>query len=189
MTLHIDIRCGIIHMLARILKGHYFLDQPTNEPDPNVLSLNADLLSFDDTLTVHLPDNEYQFITQGLSLLLEHVLITNASQISAMNKNGSERMLLNILVLQQNIKSIENNGSLSRSTEFYEYFQKGADGILEKVKAAEGKDLDFSLEEFKVLIELCHSEAMQSQQRDVTLQARKALNDHQLQLSEIMWNT
>ena len=189
MTLHVDIRCGIIHILARILKGPYLLDQPSNEPDPNVLSLNADLLSFDDTLTMHLPNSEYHYITQGLSLLLNHVLVTNASQISVININGCGRMLLNILVLQQNIKSIENGGSLSRSALFYEYFQEGADAILKKVKDFGGKDLGFSLEELKVLMELCFSEAMQSQQRDVALQAKKALNDHQLQLSEMMWNT
>ena len=189
MTLHVDIRCGIIHILARVMKGHYFLDQPANEPDPSVLLLNADLLSFDDTLTVHLPDNEYQFVTQGLGLLLDHILITNASQISVMNGNGCGRMLLNILVLQQNLKSIENHGSLIRSALFYEYFQEGADAILRKVKDARGKNFGFSLEELKSLMELCYSETLQSQQRDITLQAKKALNDHQLQLSEFMWNT
>ena len=189
MTLHVDIRCGIIHMLARVMKGHYFLDQPANEPDPSVLLLNADLLSFDDTLTVHLADNEYQFVTQGLGLLLDHVLVTNASQISVMNGNGCGRMLLNILVLQQNLKSIDNQGSLTRSALFYEYFQEGADAVLRKVKDARGKNFGFSLEELKLLMELCYSETLQSQQRDVALQAKKALNDHQLQLSEFLWNT
>ncbi|KAL9109154.1 MAG: hypothetical protein Q9187_008195, partial [Circinaria calcarea] len=162
---------------------------PANEPDPSVLALNADLLSFDDTLTIHLPEKEYRFITAGLGSLLDHVLVTNASHISVMNGHGCGRMQLNILVLQQNLKSIENNVSLSRSARFYEYFSEGADVIISRVKETGGKGMGFNLEELKALIELCYSEALQSQQRDIAMQAKRALNDHQLQLSETMWNT
>lgn len=174
--------------MSRTLGAHYVLDQPANEPDPSVLALNADLLSFDDTLTIHLPEKEYHFITAGLGSLLDHVLVTNASQISVMNSHGCGRMQLNILVLQQNLKSIENNASLSRSARFYEYFGEGADAIVSRAKETGGKGMGFNLEELKVLVELCYSEALQSQQRDIAMQAKRALNDHQLQLSETMWN-
>ena len=189
LTLHVDIRCGIIHMMTQTLKASYFLDQPANEPDSSVLRLNADLLSFDDTLTIHLPEKEYQFMTSGLGLLLDHQLVTNASKISVMNENGCGRMQLNILVLQQNLKSIESDATLTRSAQFFEYFTEGAGTIVSKVKEAGGKDVGFNLEELKVLIELCYSEALQSEQRDIAMQAKRALSDHQLQLSECMWNT
>ena len=188
-TLHVDMRCGMIHMISRVLKAPYFLDQPANEPDPSILSLNADMLSFDDNLTEHLPDKEYDFITTGLGHLLDTILVTNASQISVMNLNGCERMQLNILVLQQNLRSVENGVALTRSTQFFDYFHQGADAIIEKAKATGGKDLGFSLEEVKVLVELCYSGALQSQQRDVVAQAKRALSDHLLQLSESMWNS
>ncbi|MCJ1476807.1 Exocyst complex component 4 [Lambiella insularis] len=189
LTLHVDIRCGMIHMISRVVKAPYSLDQPANEPDSGILALNADLLSFDDNLTVHLPNKEYNFITSGLGILLDNILVTNASQINVMNMNGCERMQLNILVLQQNLKSIESGVVLGRSAQFFENFTRGADAIIEQAKATGGKDLGFSLEELKVLVELCYSEALQSQQRDIAAQARKALSDHQLQLSESMWNS
>ena len=176
-------------MMSRVLKAPYFLDQPANEPDPSILALNADLLSFDDNLTVHLPRKEYSFITSGLGLLLDNILVTNASQVTVMNLNGCERMQLNILVLQQNLKSIESELALTRSAMFYDYFIGGADAIVEKAKATGGKDMGFSLEEIKVLVELCYSEALQSQHRDIAAQARKALSDQLLQLSESMWNS
>ncbi|MCJ1394198.1 Exocyst complex component 4 [Xylographa bjoerkii] len=189
LTLHVDIRCGMIHMISRVLKAPYFLDQPGNEPDPSILALNADLLSFDDNLTVHLPNKEYKFITSGLGLLLDTILVTNASQITVMNLNGCERMQLNILVLQQNLKSIESEVALTRSAVFFDYFIQGAESIIDRAKATGGKDMGFSLEEIKVLVELCYSEALQSQHRDIAAQARKALSDHLLQLSESMWNS
>ena len=189
LTLHVDIRCGVIHMMSRIFKAHYFLDEPSNEPDRDILSLNADLLSFDDTLKLHLPELEYQFMTVGIGLLIDNLLVTNASQISLMNNNGCERMQLNILVLQQNLKSVESGVSLTRSAQFYDYFRQGADAIVERAKETGGKDLGFTLEEVKVLVTLCYSAALQSQQRDVAAQAKKALSDHQLQLAEYMWNS
>ncbi|MCJ1247248.1 Exocyst complex component 4 [Trapelia coarctata] len=189
LTLHVDIRHGLIHMISRVLKAPYLLDQAVNEPDPNILALNADLLSFDDNLTVFLPDKEYSFITTGLGLLLDTLLVGNASRIPVMNLNGCQRMQLNILVLQQNLKSVENGVNMTRSAQFFDYFAQGANVIIEKAKATGGKDLGFSMEEFKVLVELCYSEALQSSQRDVAAQAKRALGDHLLQLSESMWNS
>jgi exocyst complex component 4 len=189
ITLHVDIRCGLIHMISRVLKAPYLLDQAVNEPDPNILALNADLLSFDDNLTIFLPDKEYSFITTGLGLLLDTLLVGNASRIPVMNLNGCQRMQLNILVLQQNLKSVESGVNMTRSAQFFDYFAQGANAIIEKAKATGGKDLGFSMEEFKVLVELCYSEALQSSQRDVAAQAKRALGDHLLQLSESMWNS
>jgi exocyst complex component 4 len=189
LTLHVDIRCGMIHMITRVLKAPYLLDQPVNEPDSDVLALNADLLSFDDNLTTYLPEKEYIFITTGLVLLLDTLLVTNATIIPIMNLNGCERMKLNILVLQQNLRSVENGVSLTRGAQFYDYFSQGADAIIAKAKATGGKDLGFSMEEFKVLVELCYSEALQSPQRDIAAQAKRALGEHLLQLSESMWNS
>ena len=189
LTLHVDMRCGIIHMLSRTFQAQYLLDQPANEPDPNILALNADLLSFDDTLMVHLPVPEYQFITNGLGILIDTLLVAYASRISLMNENGCGQMQLNVLVLQQNLKSIENDITLSRSSRYYEYFGEGADAIVSKAKETGGKDMGFNLEELEVLVKLCHSEPLQSSQRDLATQAKRALSDHLLQLSESMWNT
>ena len=96
-------------------------------------------------------------------------------------------MKLNILVLQQNLKSVEKDVMLVRSAQFYDYFCQGANAIIAKVSQTGGKDLGFNLEEMKVLIELCYSEALRSPHRDVAAQAKRALNDHQLQLTESMW--
>ena len=176
-------------MVSRSLHAQYLLEQPANEPEPSILYLNADLLSFDENVTHFLPDQEHHFITTGLARLMDHILITNASKITAMNDNGCGRMQLNILVLQQNLKSIEDDVALARSAQFFEMFAQGADAIVQRAKETGGKDLGFNLEEMKALLELCHSEGLRSQQRDVAIQAKRALSDHLLQLSESMWNT
>lgn len=182
--LHVDIRCGIAHMMAQILKAPYSLSYPTNTPDPNVLALNSDLLSFDDTVSAYLPRREHRFITAGLAALVDALLVSNASQIQSMNANGCGRMQLNILVLQQNLKAIEGDVSLSRSARFFELFAEGADAILANAKGGDAKDLDFTLDERKAMLELCYSDGLRSTQRESSVLARKKLDEHLRQLEE-----
>ena len=183
-------------MLTRALGNPYLLPQPAQDPDPTILTLNADLLSFDDTLTTHLPDREHRFITANLALLVDTMLVRNAAMVGTMNLNGCGRMQLNVLVLQQNLKAVEGEGrvALSRSARFFDLFMKGADGVVQKARDAAdanrtgGEELGFSLEELKALVELCYSEGLQSSQREVAVQAKRGLSEHLLVLSEILWN-
>ena len=188
-TLHVDIRCGIIHMIERSFHGKYLLDQPTNEADASVLSLNADLVSFDENMSGYLRERERTFITTGLGLLLDRLLVANASHITSMNLNGCGRMQLNILVLQQNLKNIEGDVALDRSAQFFGLFVEGPDTIVARAKETRGKDHGFSYEELKVLVELCYSEGIHSPRREVAVAAKRALSDHLLALSEHMWQT
>lgn len=184
-TLQIDIRCGIAHMLGQLYNAPYSLPYPTNNPDPSVLALNSDLLSFDDALSSYLHDKDHRFITIGLASLVDTLLVTHAGNIGWMDANGCGRMQLNILVLQQNLKAIEGEVQLSRSAHYFELFAEGADAVVARAQETSAEDSDFSVEEFKALVELCHSEALQSQQRESSMQARKKLTEHFRQMDEI----
>ena len=194
-TLHLDIRLGILHMLDRTLAAPYLLGQVAQDPDPSILQLNADLLSFSDTLEIHLPSTAQKFITSGLSLLIDTALVSNASHISAgMNEHGCRRMQLNILVLSQNLKSIENTSEghaveLDRSDRFYELFAEGAESVVERARDRAGEGLEaFDLEELKALVELWYKEGTESAQREVQVKAKRDLGDRLLILSECLWN-
>ena len=195
LTLHIAIRLGIIHMLTRTLHAPYLLAQPARDPDQSVLSLNEDLLSFADTLTTHLPSAAQNFITGGLAQLIDTVLVTNASHItSGMNEHGCGRMQLNILVLSQNLKSIETSPQdhtveLERSARFYDLFMEGADSIVGRARDKGGEGLEgFDLEELKALVELWYREGTESGAREVQVKSRRELGDKLLVLSECLWN-
>ena len=195
LTLHLDIRLGVIHMLNRTLHAPYLLAQPAQDPDPSILSLNADLLSFADTLSTHLPLLAQNFITNGLALLMDTFLVSNAADIKGgMNEHGCGRMQLNILVLSQNLKSIETSSTersieLDRSAQFFDLFIEGADSVIEKAKDKSGEGLEgFSLEELKALVELWYREGTESGAREVQVKSRRELGDKLLILSECMWN-
>jgi hypothetical protein len=103
-----------------------------------------------------------------------------------MNANGCGRLQLNILVLQQNLKNVEADALLSRSATYYDLFTAGPEAILQRAKG-EGKKLGFNYDEMKTLMELCYSEAIASERRDVSVQAKRACDENVLTLSEYLW--
>ncbi|KAI9700393.1 MAG: hypothetical protein M1836_002408 [Candelina mexicana] len=188
-TLHFEMRCRAIDFITHSLGGNYQLDQSVNEPEPNVLLLNANLVSYDEYVTHYLREQEHEFITLGIGHLLDQLLVTNARSLKIINAGGCERMQLNILVLQQNLKNIEKDITLSHSAHFFHLFTEGPEAIIAKAKDTGGKGFEFNYDELKVLVELCYSEALNSSRRDVATQAKKGLSDHLLQLSEALWQS
>lgn len=196
LTLHMEIRCQIVYALSIALSPEtapYLLEQVVNDPDPKILNLNADLVSYEETVVRFLRDKEVSFIRTGLGLLIDNFLVTNAGMVQAMNANGCGRMQLNILVLQQNLKNIEADVSLDRAAKFFDLFTEGPDAVIKQAKdgkepANEGKEL-FSYDELKTLIELCYSEQLSSPERGISTVAKRGMSDYLLQLSEHMWQS
>ena len=195
LTLHIDIRLGVIHMLTRALQAPYLLAQQAPDPDPSIVSLNTDLLSFTDNLSTHLDPPTQRFITNGLALLMDTLLVSNIFQITAgMNDYGCSRMHLNISVLSQNLKSIQTSSDdesdgLDRSRRFFNLFMDGADGIVERARDHGGEGLEgFDLEELKALVELWYRDGVENGAREVQVKSRRELADKLLVLSECLWN-
>ena len=138
-TLHLEIRCRIIQSLQTALSPEttapYLLDQEVNEPDPEILSLNAEMLAYDEITSRFLREREVEFVRNGLGLLINTYLIGNAPRMVApMNAKGCGRMQLNILVLQQNLKNIEESVDLVRAANYFELFDKGPAAIIDKAR-------------------------------------------------------
>ncbi|KAH8597990.1 Sec8 exocyst complex component-specific domain-containing protein [Bisporella sp. PMI_857] len=196
LTLHMEIRCQIVHSLSVALSPEsapYLLEQVVNDPDPRILSLNADLVSYDETAVKFLREKEITFIRTGLAFLIDSFLVSNAGMVKAMNANGCGRMQLNILVLQQNLKNIEAEVSLQRSAKFFDLFVEGPEAVLKQAKEEKEKDNGvkelFSYDELKTLLGLCYSEQLEDPERGISSVAKRRMDEDLLQLSEYMWQT
>jgi exocyst complex component 4 len=164
----------------------FLLDQELNEPDPEVVLLNADLVGFDEELSTHFQATQQQFITTGLASLLDAYILSLVPNIEAMNVAGCSRQQLNILVLQQNLKNIEADAQLTRSALYFDMFSSGPDAVITEAKN-KGKDLGFSYDEMRALLQLCYSENSRSDKREVAVAAERGLEERQLELSEFLW--
>ncbi|KAH7363107.1 Sec8 exocyst complex component-specific domain-containing protein [Plectosphaerella cucumerina] len=216
LTLHLEVRCQIIYSIHTALSpgssAPYILEQDVQQPDPQILSLNSDLINFDETITSHLRPRESGFIRAGLGRLIDTYLVGHAALVSPMNARGCGRMQLNILVLQQNLKNVEEGVDLRRAAEYFALFDRGPDGVVEKAKSdkeasdaeaaagepadekakaevAENQRLRFTYDEFRILLELCYSEQVANPERGIAAAAKRQMNEKMLALSEYMWQT
>lgn len=145
LTLHLDIRCGVIHQLSRVLRGPDLLNSPATATTPGtdsalfpslqrvdssalpplsssaypfvlgappssasslVLQLNGDLISFESNISSYLGIKERRFILLGLARLVDKAMVTYADNILVMNANGAEKMRVDAMVVQQNLRGL-----------------------------------------------------------------------------------
>lgn len=66
----------------------------------------------DQDISSLLRKEEELFIKAGLGVFLDHLLIGSCSSVKSMNRLGAEKMLLNILVLQQNLRNLVVGGGM-----------------------------------------------------------------------------
>ena len=206
LTLHLSLRFSTIYHISLSLRDEPYLLPYTPItsavpqlpiPSQSILALNSGLTIVDEVLDAHLPRGLHDFLIHGLALLSDTVLVSSAGQISALNQPGRDRVLLNIFILQQNLRNIETNGPyppvLRRSQTYFSLYSKGADGILDGARAiaagegvGEGQE-KYTYDEFKTLMELSFSERLQSERREIAMQAKRELGEKVLGLSEILW--
>ena len=208
LTLRMEARCRILYSLGVVLSPEtapYVLDQEVREPDPEILRLNAELVALDESTVRYLRDREVAFMRTGLGLLVNRYLVANAPTASPMNARGCGRMRLNVLVLQQNLKNIEEGADLSRAAEYFSLFDRGPDAIVEKAREVaeagkqggedgeDGKEKEgvevFTYDELKNLMELCYSVQLNDPERGVTAAAKREMGDKMLNLSEFLWQS
>ncbi|CAK7269680.1 exocyst subunit [Sporothrix epigloea] len=211
LTLHFEVRCRIAYALGVVLSPEatapYLLDQNVSEPDPQILTLNGELIAYDETIRRCLVrDREVEFVRQGLGRLVNAYLVGNAKMVTPMNSRGCGRMQLNILVLQQNLKNVEEGVDLARAANYYALFDQGPVAIVAKAKeckdrmaaAEESKDGNaddsaanntesFTYDELKELIELYYSEQLANPERGIENAARRQMGEKLMELGEHLW--
>ncbi|KAF3166266.1 hypothetical protein TWF788_000520 [Orbilia oligospora] len=200
-TLRAEARTHAAHYIdLAVEKTSWVLENEAPEADPQILTLNTELVWFDQDVTSLLRFEEQRFIKAGLGVYLDHLLIRSCGKIKQMNRKGVDKMLLNILVLQQNLRNLvledgvvgdgrdEQNKqvvALKRSDDFWKFFNTGPEDVLQRAK---DKTLPYTYDEMKDLVTLWYSETFKTgNRRESTIAARRSLNDHLIQLSELMW--
>ncbi|KAF3925899.1 hypothetical protein ABW20_dc0104832 [Dactylellina cionopaga] len=199
-TLRAEARTHAAHYIdLAVTKTSWILENEATEADSQILTLNSELVWFDQDVTALLRYEEQRFIKAGLGIYFDHLLIRACGMIKEMNKKGVDKMLLDILVLQQNLRNlvledgVVGDGkasrdvvTLRRSDDYWRLFNTGPEDLLQRAKDGA---LTYTYDELKDLVTLWYSESFRvGNRRESTLAARRSLNDHLIQLSELMWD-
>jgi exocyst complex component 4 len=191
-TLHLAVRSTILHLLSTALQSNLFIDTPLNDPAPIILALNSSLVGFDSEVSRYTPALAYVRMTQGLATLMDtYLLALCRSRIERMNTHGCAHMQLNILVLQQNLKNIEQGAELPYSALFFDLFTAGPDAIVARAKQ-HGKDFGIPggmLNEtgVKKLLQMTYEERLTGDNRESSVSAKRQLDAQLLEISEFMY--
>lgn len=131
-------------------------------------------------------------MTRGLAALMDTYLLSLCTRrIGRMNTHGCAHMQLNILVLQQNLKNIEEGAELPNAALFFDLFTAGPDAIVTRAKQY-GKDFGVAggmLGEASVkkLLEMTFEERLTGDNRESSVSAKRQLDAQLLEISEFMY--
>jgi exocyst complex component 4 len=128
-TIRIEIRCHTIFYLdLAIREGNYNSEEENPEPDPYAGLLNNDLTLMEEMISAALPPRLSRFLFDGITQLMTAVLISNTKTLKVVNASGIERLLGNVLSLQQNLISFTSihENDLEKCKKFYLLFTKSS---------------------------------------------------------------
>lgn len=167
VTLRCDIRVRVMYYIEQaMVNGDYYLDHPLDERDTFVSQLDGDILQCDECMSGLLNPNFRHVVLKGVSKYIDNVFVGSTQSLHALNANGVAKLLYNIHIIQQMLKSIMESPqqiTFSSSLKYYELFELDADTILAQVK--EGKLRQFSTEDLRTLIKLKFNDVIHQHER------------------------
>ncbi|ETW86911.1 hypothetical protein HETIRDRAFT_377575 [Heterobasidion irregulare TC 32-1] len=153
-TIRVDTRCRAGHYLDQAFRhGNYRIHREVGEPDPHIIDLNIELGECDDIISTTLPPREQRFVFEGIGLLMEDLLISNARKMPFANALGIKKISRNMLALQQCIKTIARDSQdteFERAKQYYALFSLNPAEMLDSIR----KKQVFTFDEYKAMLDL-----------------------------------
>lgn len=167
VTLRCDIRVRVMYYIEQaLMNGDYYLDHPLDERDTFVSQLDTDVLQCDECMSGLLNPSYRHAVLKGVSRYIDCVFVSSTKFLHALNANGVSKLLYNIHIIQQMLKSIMESPqqiSFSSSLRYYELFELPADAIVTQVK--EGKLQEYSADDLRTLIKLKFNDVIHQHER------------------------
>ncbi|KAI8093036.1 Sec8 exocyst complex component-specific domain-containing protein [Halteromyces radiatus] len=189
-TLRLEIRCHTLYYLQMVIRdGNYYLEDESFEPDPYVITLNSDLMDIDDSINVSLPRKDEMFCFDGLPALMVHILISEAGYIKRMNHHGAQKMIRNILALQQNLTNFvapNQSAVMERARAYYQLYDYGTENLIKSIR---DNGPSFTFDEYCVILSLINDANDDSDTQEEDGSKRKASDapsDWLMKLDEVM---
>lgn len=151
--LRCELKCHSAYFVDLAMRdGCYFLDDESLDPEPYILQLNNDIIVFEEICSLYLEKQDSEFVFDGLSNLLAHLLVSNAKYIRLMNKFGARKMIKSIRALHQNLLNIGlcSEMKLENARKYYEMYLMDIKQILYLVQTQKPT---YSLQEYVCMMD------------------------------------
>lgn len=154
-ALRLEFRIHCMLSLEKIQNSSYYIEE-AQEPDNFILELNKDLSASEECMSTFLPSHKIRYLFDGLPRLISTILIRSLKKIKRMNRIGVQKMIRNVLALQQNLTNIASNASkehyFERARKYFELLNLPEDEII-SLLSEDRLRVQFSVDEFKSLLE------------------------------------
>jgi len=125
------------------------------KPDTYIEALNTDLVKCGDVFSTCLPRQEHWFVLAGVGDLMEHLLISRARHLRLPTRQGIQKILRNMLAVQQCIKALaedhdQQNAMFQRAKQYYSLFFSTPRDMLDGARRIKA----FSFDEYQAMLKL-----------------------------------
>lgn len=162
IALRYDIRLKALYHIGKSYQDNFMLATEPADADQFVTLYNKELYYIGTKIHDILSVEENQRVFLGLPTFINKAFLKGSELIKITNENGIKKILLNILTLQQMLRSVlkqESSVDLSKASKYFELFTVTEHVFLQKV--AENKEV-YTKPEILNLLRLIYSDKLAS---------------------------
>ncbi|PVH17411.1 uncharacterized protein CXQ87_000296 [Candidozyma duobushaemuli] len=162
IALRYDLRLKALYYIGKSYRENFVLGTEPADSDQFIGQYNREVYSIGTKISERLSSAETDCVFVGLPNFLTRSFLQGSEMIQVANKNGIKKILLNIITIQQMLRSVMkevDHVDFSRASRYFELFTASEHVLLQKV--SESKDA-YTREEVLNLLRLIYSEKLQS---------------------------
>lgn len=162
VALRYDIRLKALYHIGKSYSENFVLETEPADSDQYIGQYNREIYAIGTKITERLTPAENDCVFVGLPIFLTRAFLQGSEIIQVANQNGIKRILLNIITIQQMLRSVMkevDQVDFSRASRYFEYFTSSEHELIQRI--AESKDA-YTKEELLNLLRLIHSQKLNS---------------------------
>lgn len=162
VALRYDIRLKALHYIGKSYHESLVLGTEPADSDQYIGQYNREVYSVGNKVSEMLSIDEIDCVFLGLPMFLNRAFIQGSEMVQVANRNGIKKILLNIITIQQMLRSVMkevDQVDFSKASRYFELFTASEHVLLQKV--AEYGDV-YTRDEVLNLLRLVYSEKLHS---------------------------
>lgn len=162
VALRYDLRLKALYYIGKSYHENFVLGTEPADSDQFIGQYNREVYSIGTKISEMLTPAENDCVFVGLPTFLTRAFLQGSEMIQMANRNGIKKILLNIITIQQMLRSVMkevDHVDFSRASRYFELFTATEHVLLQKI--ADSKEA-YTKEEVINLLRLIYSEKLQS---------------------------